>query len=262
MKEKVFFAHGNGFPSLCYQQLFNNLEARYECSYVDRIGHHPDFPVTENWDKLVDELRFHIKDRFSEPITGIGHSLGGVLTFLAAIREPSLFKAVVMIDSPLFGRFKSRMLQFAKSMGLIDRVTPASRAKSRRQHWKSREELTEYLKARPLFSTFSDACLQDYINFGFIKNQDGYQLYFDSYVEYLIFRTIPHHLAQFEGPVPVPTALIYGDKSTVVDRFDIGNMEKKYQIKCYSMPGTHMLPMENPAGLGLKIFKAIDELNG
>lgn len=260
MKENLYFAHGNGFPSPCYQQLLTVLETRYACSYIDRIGHDPRFPVTENWEKLVDELVCRIKDTFSEPIIGVGHSLGGVLIFLASIKEPSLFKAVIMIDSPLFGRFKSRMLRVAKSMGLIDRITPAHRTRLRRQQWDTRQELTEYLKSRPLFSTFRDDCLQDYINFGFTRTDKGYQLYFDSYTEYLIFRTIPHHLARFEGQVLVPTALVYGDKSTVVNRYDVAYMKKKYHMRCYEINGTHMLPMEDPEALGVEIFKAINEL--
>lgn len=260
MKEKIYFAHGNGFPSPCYQQLLTVLQTRYECGYIDRIGHDSRFPVTENWDKLVDQLLYGIKTSCSQPVIGVGHSLGGVLTFLAAIKEPSLFKAVIMIDSPLLGRFKSRMVRLAKSLGIIDRVTPGHRARWRRRHWKTREELTSYLKARPLFSTFNDACLQDYINFGFSKTDNGYQLYFNSYTEYMIYRTIPHNLIQFEGKISIPIALVYGDKSNVVDRYDVSYMKKMYHVTCYRMKGTHMLPMENPEALGMEIFRAIDEM--
>lgn len=260
MRETIYFAHGNGFPSPCYQQLLTVLGTRYECKYIDRIGHDARFPVTENWDKLVDELVHAIRETCSEPVIGVGHSLGGVLNFLAATREPSLFKAVIMIDSPLLGRFKSRMLRLAKSLGIIDRVTPGHKSKLRRRHWKTREELTAYLKTRPLFSTFSDACLQDYINFGISETDNGYHLYFNSYTEYMIYRTIPHNLVQFEGKVLVPTALVYGDKSNVVDRYDVNYMKKMYHIKCHRMKGTHMLPMETPEALGMEIFRAIDEL--
>ena len=33
-------------------------------------------------------------------IIGIGHSLGGILTFLAAYRRPELFKGIIMLDPP------------------------------------------------------------------------------------------------------------------------------------------------------------------
>lgn len=260
MTDVIYFAHGNGFPSLCYRQLLDVLATRHECNYIDTIGHDPRFPVTENWDFLVDELLANIRKQCSEPVIGLGHSLGGVLTLLAAIKEPALFKSIVMIDSPLFGRFKSSMVRLAKSLGMIDRLTPAHRTRGRRLHWQTREELVTYLKSRPLFRTFSDACLEDYIQFGFKKTDAGYQLVFNTHIEYLIFRTIPHHLPHYEGQLQVPASLIYGDKSSVVDRFDVRYMTKKYHVNCYRLKGTHMLPMEHPEAVAKKIFCIVDEL--
>lgn len=261
MREKIHFAHGNGFPSACYRQLFLILEQRYDCDYISKVGHDPRFPVNDNWDYLVDEIISSIREGFSEPVIGLGHSLGGVLTFLAAIREPSLFKAVVMIDSPLLNRFRSRMVRFAKSFGLIDKLTPAARTRWRRHRWETLEELAAYLKSRPLFKSFSDACLQDYIDYGVEKVDGGYQLVFDREVEYRIFRTIPHHLPSLEKKLLVPTALIYGDKSSVVDQKTVHYMERKYQVCCFQMPGGHMLPMQNPEMLAEKIYLALDVLD-
>lgn len=261
MRDKIHFAHGNGFPSSCYRQLFNCLESRYECSYIDKVGHNPAYPITENWDFLVDELVDSIKEKFSQPVIGVGHSLGGVLNMLAAIKDPSLFKAIIMIDSPLLGRFKSRMVYLAKSLGFIDQLTPASRTRGRRTHWDERSQLVDYLRSRPLFKTFSQQCLEDYINFGFKKTPAGYKLLFDRDIEYLIFRTLPHHLPRYEGKLEVPTALIYGNNSSVVKNFDIRYMEKKYRIATYCVKGTHMLPFEDPIMVGKQIFKILDDFS-
>jgi len=53
MKEVIHFAHGNGFPSPCYRQLLSGLEKEYDVKYIDRIGHNPLYPITENWHFLV-----------------------------------------------------------------------------------------------------------------------------------------------------------------------------------------------------------------
>ncbi|MGQ3890590.1 alpha/beta fold hydrolase [Legionella sp. CNM-4043-24] len=258
MKDKIHFAHGNGFPSACYRQLFLILEDRYECDYISKVGHDPRFPVSDNWENLVDEVITSVRQNFNAPVIGLGHSLGGVLTFLAAIKEPSLFKAVVMIDSPLLNRFRSRMVRFAKSLGFIDQLTPAARTRGRRHRWETKEELMAYLKSRPLFKTFNDACLQDYIDYGVEVVDGAYQLVFDREIEYRIFRTIPHHLPSLENRLMVPTSLIYGDKSSVVDHKTVRYMEDKYQVRCYKMPGGHMLPMQNPQLLAEKIYQALD----
>lgn len=260
MRELIHFAHGNGFPSLCYSQLLNRLQRQYDYCYIDKIGHNPQFPVTENWHFLVDEVLESIKQQATQPVIAIGHSLGGVLSLLAAIEQPSLFKAVIMLDSPLLGRFKSSMVRLAKALGIIDRVTPAFRTRGRRMHWQNRDELIAYLKGRELFKTFTDACLQDYIDYGLKKTKNGYELRFDRHTEYLIYRTIPHQLHEYEGRLTVPAVLIYGNKSTVVDRLDIRYMKKHYNIPSVKIEGSHMLPMEHPEEVANHIFRVLDAI--
>lgn len=261
----LHFAHGNGFPALCYSQLLKLLQTRYNCTYIDRIGHNPEFPVTENWDYLVDELIHNIKQQnllreSTAPIIAVGHSLGGVLTLLAAHEKPELFKAVVMIDAPVLNQIKSRVVRLAKSLGVIDSITPARAARRRRQYWQTQDMLYRYLKEKPLFKTFTEECLQDFMRFGVEQTKNGYQLRFDPQVEYLIYRTIPHHLPYYLKQLSVPVILIYGDESTVVSRHDVHYMHRRYNIHCIKMKGTHMLPMESPELLANIIFKVVDNI--
>ncbi|WED44515.1 alpha/beta fold hydrolase [Legionella cardiaca] len=260
MKELIHFAHGNGFPSPCYMQLLKHLETRYDYCYIDKIGHNPLFPVTENWHLLVDEIIASVQAQATQPVIAVGHSLGGVLSLLAAIEKPALFKAVIMIDSPLLGRMKSSVVRLAKALGIIDRITPAFRARSRREYWQNKEQLINYLKTRDLFKTFTQECLEDYIEYGMRKTEEGYVLRFDRHIEYLIFRTIPHTLHAYEGKLRVPALLIYGDKSTVVDGLDVRYMQKHYNISAVKMNGTHMLPMEHPIQVAKQIFAGLDAI--
>ncbi len=258
MKELIYFAHGNGFPALCYKQLLDSLKPRFDCCYIDKIGHNPEFPVSENWQSLVFEIIENIKNQTQQPVIAVGHSLGGVLSLLAAIEEPSLFKAVIMIDSPLIGRFKSSVVRLAKKIGIIDRITPAYRTAGRCTYWRTREQLLRYLKSRDLFKSFKDECLEDYINYGVELRDDGYHLRFERNIEYKIYRTIPHVLPKLEGKLQVPTVLIYGDKSRVVDRVDIRYMRKYFHVESVKMPGTHLIPMEHPELLAKQITEVID----
>ncbi|MCX7116502.1 MAG: alpha/beta hydrolase [Legionellales bacterium] len=247
MKTRLHFAHGNGFPSPCYRQLLEGLESQFDCFYIDRVGHSPDFPVTENWRSLVDEVIQSIRSQVSEPVIAVGHSLGGVLSLVAAIEQPSLFKGVILLDSPLLGRVKSSLVRLSKALGIIDRITPAFRTRKRREHWQTREQALFYLKSRALFKSFTDACLDDYIDYGMQKTETGYSLRFDRQVEYQIYRTIPHILKEYEGRLKVPTVLIYGHQSDVIDRSDLRYMKRKYGIHGIETKGTHMFPMEDPA---------------
>ena len=68
----------------CPRDMFAALADDFEIGYVDRIGHDPHYPVTDGWPNLVDELIDTISERHQQPVIGIGHSLGGFLTALAA----------------------------------------------------------------------------------------------------------------------------------------------------------------------------------
>jgi pimeloyl-ACP methyl ester carboxylesterase len=108
MKPILHFAHGNGFPSPCYRQMLMPLEAEFDCCYIDKIGHAKAFPINDNWHTLVDELRESIRlQSNNQPVVAVGHSLGGVLSILAALKEPALFRAVVLL---YLIRFKPQVL--------------------------------------------------------------------------------------------------------------------------------------------------------
>ena len=261
MRELIHFAHGNGFPALCYKQMLDCLEKEYDYCYIDKIGHDPLYPVNENWHNLILEVVASVKKQADRPVIAVGHSLGGILSLLAAIEHPELFKAVIMLDSPLIGTFKSSMVRLAKALGIIDRVTPAYRTLGRRMYWKDRNQLMSYLKTRDLFKSFSDECLNDYISYGLECKDDGYYLRFDRHIEYLIYRTIPHVIPDYEGKLIVPTALIYGDKSTVVGKMDVRYMKKYFNITSYKMKGTHLLPMEHPQTTAKQIKKIVSKFN-
>ena len=260
MNELIHFAHGNGFPSPCYTQLLKGLQVRFDSCYIDRIGHNPQFPVTDNWHHLIDEVILSIRNQASHPVIAIGHSLGGVLSVLAAVKEPDLFKAVILLDSPLIGRVKSSVVRLSKMLGMIDHLTPAFRTRGRREHWDTREDVLAYLKNRKLFKHFTDACLNDYVDFGLKKDESGYSLRFNPEIEYQIYRTLPHLLHQYKGKLSVPTALIYGNKSTVIDKLDLLYMKKHYGVIHFETNGTHMFPMEHPEAVTKLIFKVVDEL--
>lgn len=260
MRQLVYFAHGNGFPALCYRQLLTCLSHRFDYCYIDKVGHDEIYPVTENWNYLVQEVIKSIQVQATMPVIAIGHSLGGVLSFLAAIEQPELFKAVILLDSPIIGRFKSQIIRLSKHFGLIDKITPAEKMRYRRKNFKDKTEAWHYLKGRGIFSTFSDTCLQDYIDYGLDKSQNGLALRFNREIEYEIYRTVPHRLQMYEGQLKVPAALVYGRSSKVLDTLDLRYMKKAYDFKCYEIQGGHMFPMENPEDSAELIFKVIDSL--
>jgi len=246
VKEIIHFAHANGFPSPCYRKMFSYLLADYDLSYIDTIGHKIHYPVTDNWLYLAEELIHNIERYHGEPVIGVGHSLGGVLNYLAACERPDLFKAIVLLDSPVFGFVKSHMIRLMKKLSLIDIFSPGKRTKRRKNIWKNRGEVYEYLKSKPIFANFDEDCLNDYIEFGMSHHEYEVRLRFNREIESEIYRTLPHHLGQLKSKLNIKCGLLYGDMTTVIKPRDIHFMQKKLGFEITAVKGGHLFPFEHP----------------
>lgn len=260
MKQPIYFTHGNGFPSPCYRKFFSYLASSLDINYLDKVGHHPDYPVTDNWDFLVQELIQNIEQQYSQPIVGIGHSLGGVLHFMASRQRPELYKAVIMLDSPILSRTKSIAVRLMKWVGVIDKITPAERTKNRKQSWPNAHEAITYLRERPLFAKFDEECLHDYVKYGMEHDANGVHLRFNREIEYHIYRTMPHNLSRYQHRRVVPTGLLYGNSTNIVQPTDLKYMQSHLQIVAKCTGGGHLFPFEHPAQAAQDLMILVQQL--
>ncbi|WP_163834501.1 alpha/beta hydrolase [Spartinivicinus ruber] len=255
----IHFSHANGFPGETYQALFQALEHRgFSVDYLPLHGHNPCFPVADNWLGLVDELIETIKQRYQRPIIAVGHSLGGVLSAFAADQQPHLFKAVILLDSPVLTALDCSVVSMAKRLGLIDKITPAGRTKGRRALWSNRSDAKQYFAKRSLFAQFAEQCLDDYVQYGLIDHKTGVALRYNPEIELSIYRTVPH--IKLSKHYQVPTALLYGKQSNVIRRHQVSNMRRQRKFYVREVVGSHMFPLEDPTGTAGQIIHAIQQL--
>lgn len=245
-KDKIFFAHANGFPARTYTKLFSFLEKDFEIDFLERLGHNPKFPVTDNWHYLRDELREAIESRYSEPIIGLGHSLGGLLHFLVACEKPELYQQLILLDSPIISRLSSHGLRILKLTKLIDRYSPSQITRFRRNLWQTKAEAFQHFKAKPKFDAFDEDVLRDYIGYGTIQTESGVELFFKPHIEAKIYRTIPHHLPTFLGKTSLPITYIGGTNSREGKLARLGFMKKHFLTNFAQIEGSHLFPLEKP----------------
>jgi pimeloyl-ACP methyl ester carboxylesterase len=257
MKQTIYFAHANGFPSPCYREMFRYLLNDFDLSYIDMIGHMIEYPVTDNWHYLTQQLIHHIERDHKDKIIGVGHSLGGVLHFLAACERPDLYQSIVLLDSPVFGGYKSKLLALFKQLSLIDYITPAKKTQYRKNVWASKAELYDYLKTRKLFQGFDEVCLEDYMNYGMEYDANRIALKFNREIEWAIYRTLPHHLPTLKSQLTVPRALIYGQETDVIKTGDIKYMKNVLNFMVEKVQGGHLFPFEYPKEAALVLKNVI-----
>jgi pimeloyl-ACP methyl ester carboxylesterase len=224
--------------------MFALLERDFEIGRIDRIGHDPRYPVSEGWPHLVAELIDRVAASYRRPVIAAGHSLGGFLTLRAAVRRPELFRAVIVMDSPIPKRWSGTALQMVKRFGLVDRVTPAGATRGRRSHWASVDEAIEHFRGKRNFRHFDPDCLRDYVTLGMERHGRGVRLAFDPEIEYRIYRTIPHDLVRDLPALAVPAGFVFGEESSEMRRPGLVDVRRHFRVA--RVPGGHLFPFERP----------------
>ncbi|MBP9721602.1 MAG: alpha/beta hydrolase [Gammaproteobacteria bacterium] len=259
----IHFSHANGFPAETYHQIIKRLKNFTEVGYINRLGHDPNYPVVDNWWTLVNESLDYISTNYDQPVIAVGHSLGGVLSYFGCLKQPELFKAVVLLDAPIYGYRKIIFLNMLKKLKLMDYVTPAKVTKSRRMTWPSHQAAFEHFRTKKVFKYFDDSCLKDYISYGtelVDKDSSEIRLIFDPSIELEIYRTLPTvHIAKL--PNNIACSLIYGEYSNVIRPNDVKVMAQDYDISCYKMLKCgHLFPFEKPEETVRKIIQSMELL--
>ena len=260
-KPALHFSHANGFPAPCYAAMLGELGRRYRLSWIEAIGTDPRYPVTEGWVYLIHQLIDVLeKEHAGEPVYGVGHSLGGYLSYLAAVRRPELFRAIVLLDAPIIGPFRGSVLGATKRLGIVDRVTPAGATRDRRSHWHTEAEARAHFRTRRLFRHFADECLEDYVRHGLVRDAAGeLRLRIDPLAESQIYRTIPHGMMRSLRALRVPAGFIGGADSDVVRRVRLAGMRPKFIMR--KVPGGHLFPLERPREAAQAVLQLIEELS-
>ncbi|MGQ5524670.1 alpha/beta fold hydrolase [Chitinimonas sp. PSY-7] len=246
-KPALHFSHANSFPASSYRKFLRHFEDDYDVGFLEMLGHNPAYPVSDCWPKLVEESIAFIESRYNQPVIALGHSLGGFISFMCALRRPDLFRSLVLLDSPIFSRRISSMLWLSKRLGCIDRVTPGRGTRTRRREWPSAEAAYQHFLGRGMFAGFDPDCLRDYVEAGTKSSAHGVMLKFDPEVEYGIYCGLPHDFPRYRGRLKVPTTFIGGSRSTYVRKADLRNMQRYFGIRLQEVEGGHLFPFENPA---------------
>ncbi len=248
----IVFSHANSFPAGTYRVLFAHLRQRgFKVSAVERYGHDPQFPVTDNWTHLVEQLFDHarrVQQDAGERVFLVGHSLGGYLSLMAAARHPELACGVLLIDSPLVGGWKAGAVGMAKQVQVIGALTPGRVSRKRRNTWATRQEALEHFRRKKAFARWDPEVLNDYIARGLAACSDGCALVFDRDIETRIYDTLPHHLPALlrRHPLRCPAAFIGGLDSAETRQVGMALTHRVTQGRVSMLDGSHLFPMEQP----------------
>jgi len=258
--EPLHFLHANGYPPECYKPFLELLQKKY---HVFGMLLRPLWPNSnpdeiQDWKPFSDDLLQFLTPPQPTPVIGVGHSIGGVVTLRAALRDPSKFRALILLDPVLFVPSRLIWWNFFRAIGLGNKVYPKiSGALKRRRTFDDLDLVFHGYRNRSVFKYMSDENLRIYIEGITRKTDHGYELiyspewesriYFTGLRDFDIWRDLPK--------LEVPTLFIRGAQTDTflesAAKFvrRTAALVKRKQPKAWVETleeSTHLLPLERP----------------
>jgi pimeloyl-ACP methyl ester carboxylesterase len=258
----LVFSHANSFPASTYRVLFRHLRARrFSVKAIEKFGHDPEYPVTDNWPHLLQQLADFTQaevDKAGKPAFLVGHSLGGFLSLMVAARFPELARGVVMLDSPVLGGWRATTLGLIKSAQIVAAVSPGAVSQRRRNSWPDQDAALAHFQSKKAFARWEPEVLQDYVRHG-THDQDGQRvLSFDRAVETAIYNHLPHNLERLlrRHPLQCPVAFVGGLHSKEMKQVGMDMTQQLTRGRISMLDGSHLFPMEKPLATAAAIEAA------
>ena len=262
----IIFSHGNSFPASTYAVMLDSLRARgFGVSAIEKYGHDSAYPVSNNWPHLVQQLadfaQAHL-DQTGEPAYLVGHSLGGLLSLMCAIKHPALAKGVLLLDSPVLGGWRATTVGLAKKTALIGSISPGRVSQSRRMHWPDKAAALAHFASKKAFAKWHPEVLADYIQHGMHEENGQQVLSFDREVETAIYNTIPDKIERMlkRRPLKCPVAFIGGLNSREMRLGGVSNLPQITKGRLMMLDGSHLFPMEKPVAAAAAVEAALRNL--
>ena len=250
----IVFSHGNSFPAGTYSLLFDDLRRRgFRVEAVEKFGHDPRYPVTNNWPHLVEQLSDFVQPLAAQaPVFLVGHSLGGFLSLMTAARHPDWVRGVLMLDSPLVAGWRAQLLRVGKRLTLADKLSPGAVSRKRRNSWADADEALAHFASKKAFARWDPQVLLDYIAHGTHDEVTAHGprrvLSFDRDVETAIYNSLPDHIERYlqRHPLRCKAALIGGLQSRELKQVGLDFSRRITHGRVFNIDGSHLFPMEHP----------------
>ena len=257
----IQLAHANAYTPGCYRKFCHQLKvgACY-LPFQRPLWPNEDPMKLKSWHTLADDLIKHMDARNRKDIVGIGHSMGGVASWIAAVKRPDLFRQLILIDPVILPAKWVRTMHLLP-MSLKKKYFPVVKIASRRRSaWPDRETARKYFLSKRVFRKFDDDVLADFVDTGLVEYDEGVKLAYSGKWESRIYAT-PPNLWKMMSKNPCPITIIRAEHSDVIsdERWEMIH-EKMPHAHLIQMDGAHhLVPFESP-GMCAEVVNQI--LNG
>ena len=258
----MLIGHSIGFCAGIYTPLAALLTDHFQVLGFDSRGHGStkapaDPEKLKNWHIFYDDMEDFCR-HIGRPVIAIGHSMGGTVSVVAAVRHPELVRALIMIEPGIIPPQWIPRTYLMQKCGLTGLAPIVSKTAKRNNKWPDREALREHLLTNKTFLHWKSAFIDAYIEHMIEDTDTGdVRLRCDPRWEARCIATAPTDIWRYVPKLNIPTLIIYGSETrtflpSVIKRFKI---EVPHAVcRCFEGLG-HNVVMENPSEVATAILE-------
>ena len=240
----AILAHATGFHARCWDRIVARLPRHWRIIALDFRGHgrsHRAVKRPTRWKQFGEDLAAVAEALDIQGAIGVGHSMGGHATVLAAALRPETYSSLLLLDPVILP------LEYYGTTFMTEHY-----ARKRRNQWSSWEEMFERHQCRPPFDAWDRNVLRDYCRYSL----DGTSLACDPDFEASIYEAC----SDPESNLHAELATIACPVLVMRSKYDIGEGEFDMNWSpcdpklAHRMPNardqkvdcSHYIPMEAP----------------
>ncbi|MEM6318557.1 MAG: alpha/beta hydrolase [Bacteroidota bacterium] len=246
----IHFAHANGYPPGSYRQLFEEFSSDFQIVAMHQrpLWKNSRPKKLNSWQLIADDMIQFLDGQGLKNIIGMGHSMGGVVSVMAAIKRPDLFRQLVLIDPVIFNSPIIKMVGWLPQPWRKKVIPIAKLSSKRRDEWDSQQAVFDSFRTKKVYRSFSDEALWDFIKSAIVPNGAGkVTLAYPKAWETQVYITAPAYLGPLKK-VETPILAVKGEYSNVITAevwSDWQAAQPHNHFLEYPNSG-HLVPMEYP----------------
>ena len=265
--ERVHLLHGTGFSALTLKEMAGFLPKDWNLWLTNVPGHglstQPKHRMPD-WQDMASKVSHAFAQNADiankGPVVGVGHSLGGVLTLLAASKHPEYFSRIILLDPPVFIRSMVFTQHILRTTGLWKNIPFVKAVNNRTQHWPNKIQMRAELKTKKLYKEWQPQVLEDFIESATVTTPSGeIRLACNPQWEASIFGSYPRKLWSSIAKTSVPVDVVIADNTYGFIKPAIKRATKLSRyIQCHYFGNNHCFPMEQPQETASLIQQFLD----
>jgi pimeloyl-ACP methyl ester carboxylesterase len=191
----LHIAIANGFPPATYLPVFRPLMNQFRVVSLPprALWSPPPSPQsTRTWLDVAEDLLTGLRAHDLSNVIAVGHSIGAIVSLVAAAREPARFRGLVLLDPTIFPRPMLWLIRVMQTVGQQARMPLVKGALKRRADFASYDEAFAYWREKKLFRNWTDEGVRLYTESVLqpVANGDGLELIWSPQWEAKYYQTI------------------------------------------------------------------------